>query len=80
MPGGLAVTGETDALNEPAKEFSTDQRQTRPAGHSPEGVTPPITADTESSEIRPLAWDFMVVLASIMTFMFVVALLLYFVR
>ncbi len=82
-----SVTGGTEALNDPAKEFSTGQRQTQPAavaGHSPDGTTPPITRDTEmlfrSPEIRPLAWDFMIVLASIMTFLFVLAVLLYFVR
>jgi HD-like signal output (HDOD) protein len=72
-----SVTDGTDALSEQAQEFSTDRRQTRSAaiaGDSPEKNTPPAIRDTEMfkpSETRPLAWDFMIVLASVVSFLFV---------
>jgi hypothetical protein len=81
-----SVTDGTDALSEPAQEFSTDRRQTRSAataGDSPEKIAPPITPDTEMfrpAETRPLAWDFMIVLASVASFLCVFAALLYFAR
>jgi HD-like signal output (HDOD) protein len=85
-----SVTDGTDALSEPAQEFSTDGRQTRSAataGDSPEGTTPPITAPVtveaemfRPPETRPLAWDFMIVLASVVSFLCVFMALLYFAR
>jgi len=81
-----SVTDGTDALSEPAQEFSTDRRHTRSAaiaGDSPEKTTPPATQDPEMfrpPETRPLAWDFMIVLASVASFLCVFVALLYFAR
>jgi HD-like signal output (HDOD) protein len=82
-----SVSDGTDALSEPAQEFSIDRRQASrsaaTAGESPEGTTPPATQDAEMfkpSETRPLAWDFMIVLASVVSFLIVFVALLYFAR
>jgi hypothetical protein len=81
-----SVTDGTDALSEPAQEFSTERRQTRSAataGDSPERTTLSVVQDTEmfrTSEARPLAWDFMIVLASVVSFLCVFVALWYFAR
>lgn len=82
-----SVTDGTDALNEPAQEFSADRRKTPraegTADDSAEAATPAVTVEPEmfkSPEARPLAWDFMIVVASVVSFLCVFIALLYFSR
>jgi HD-like signal output (HDOD) protein len=84
-----SVSDGSDALSEPAQEFSTGRRKTpqsdETAGDSTEGTAPvittPVTVESEmfkAPEARPLAWDFMIVLASVVSFLCVFVALWYF--
>jgi HD-like signal output (HDOD) protein len=81
-----SVTDGTAALSEPAQEFSTDRRKTprsEAIADSAEPTTSPAVGAPEmfkGPEARPLAWDFMIVVASVVSFLCVFMALLYFAR
>ncbi len=73
---GRAVSDGGDAFSQPAQEFT--RSDSKLSGPRPDTAVP--AELVEGQEARPLAWDLMLVMGSVLTFLIIMAGLVYFAR